>query len=118
MQLADDIHGTTQPKQVSAVATAVLDETQPALPYPEVAAFRGFRGGRGGRGRGARGGRGGRGGAQQPQTSRKGTKHPDLPPGDFKWCNMHFKWGKGSYFCADPSTCPWKDVTAPRPSKQ
>ena len=115
VQLADDIFSTQNPAQVAAISSggaAALDETQPAIPYPEIAAIRGGRGRGRGRGRGNRG----RGGQGQPQQSnRRGAKHPDLPPGDFKWCNMHFKFGKGSYFCADPTSCPWKDITAPRP---
>ena len=72
-----------------------MDETLPAIPYaqPEVAAAS-FRGGqRGGRGRGnqrgrgqrgGRGNRGGGGGGTQPQTRQyKGTKHPDLPAGNW-----------------------------------
>ena len=115
IMLADDIFSTHHVVPQVAAA-AVLDETQPAIPYPEVAAIRGGnRGGRGG-GRGNRGNRGGRGGGR-PQQPR-GPKHPDLPPGDFKWCGMHHKWGKGSYFCAAPDTCPWRDVTVPRPTKQ
>ena len=121
VQLADDIHSTSYPAgaQVAALqaGAAGLDETQPAIPYPEVAAIRGAQRGRGGRGRGNRGGNRGGGGQGQGKPQRKGTKHPDLPPGDFKWCNMHFKWGKGSYFCAEPSTCPWKDITSPKPAK-
>ena len=125
VELADDIFDDTQGSArvaaVAAVKTPVsLDETQPAIPYPEVAAIRGRGRGRGRGNRGGRGGRGGQGGqASQPQQgSRRGPKHPDLPPGDFKWCGMHHKWGKNSYFCADPTNCPWKDITAPRPDKQ
>ena len=84
------------------------------------------RGGRGGRGRG----RGGRGSQNQPQTQtqpqasaqpsggqrHKGNKHPDLPSGVWLGCAMHFKWGRQSYFCSEPQTCPWKNVTATRPT--
>ena len=119
VQLADKIFATQMPRQVAAISAtggaSALDETQHAIPYAEVAAIRGGNRGRGrGRGRGNRG----RGGQGQPQTqARRGAKHPDLPPGDFKWCNMHFKFGKGAYFCADPSSCPWKDITTPKPAK-
>ena len=111
-----------------------LDETQPGLPYPvvqEVNAIRGnrggFRGGRGNRGgRGYRGGGRGGGQSQQQQSSgasattssrHRGTKHPDLPAGEWQGCSMHYKFGKQSYFCAEPATCPWKNVFIPRPNK-
>ena len=119
VQLADDIYSSSRPTpSVAAVSrqTSALDETQPGLQYPvpEVNAIRG-----GGRGRGrGRGGRGGRGrGASQGQTGgadkpHKGTKHPDLPEGEWRGCGMHFRWGRGAFFCSAPATCPWKDVYA------
>ena len=128
VQLADDIHSTTAnavpvTAAVSSMAAiqapASLNETQPGLQYPipQISAIRG-RGCRGGRNRGGRGNRG-RGGASQPQPPKhRGTKHPDLPAGEWKGCGMHFKWGRGSYFCSEPQTCPWKDVYAAKPSKQ
>ena len=127
-QLADDIHAENKPvaQVVAAVGAHSLDETQPAIEYPvpEVAAVnrgggRGGRGGRrnnrGGRGRGGSGGGGASSGGTQPR--HKGSKHPDLPPGDWSGCSMHFKWGRGSYFCTEPTTCPWKDIVAPKPAK-
>ena len=125
LQLADDIHEDT--KQASATVAAVkssLDETQPAIPYAnqEVAAVNRGRG-RGGRGRGSGNrGRGGRGGgaaasgasATGTTPRHKGTKHPDLPAGDWKGCSMHFKWGRSAFFCSEPATCPWKDVFTPK----
>ena len=101
-----------------------LNETQPGLQYPvpEVNAVSRGRGGRG-RGRG-RGGRGRGGGQQQQQQNagasvprHKGTKHPDLPAGDWQGCAMHFKHGRQSFFCSEPATCPWKNVYATRPQK-
>ena len=75
-----------------------------------------------GRGRGEGKGRGrGRGrGAQQPQQSgNKGPKHPDLPQGDgLGFCGMHHKFGRGAFFCSDPSSCPWKDIYTKKPTKQ
>ena len=129
VQLADKIHSDTNGASVASMAIASvkgqnMDETLPAIPYPapEVAAVGRGRGGRG-RGRGGRG-RGGRGGAQpsggaqpQAQPRHKGTKHPDLPQGEWKGCSMHFKWGRGSFFCAEPSTCPWRDIFTPKPAK-
>ena len=143
-QLADDIFSTqsastkAQAYQMSAMSaisspgsaaasapspspSASLNETQPAIPYPqpEVNAIRGGSARSRGRGRGnGRGGRG-RGTSNANQEQRhKGTKHPDLPAGVWRGCAMHFKWGRGSYFCSEPSTCPWKDVYASKPAKQ
>ena len=132
IELADKIFETQTVQGVSAFQVAAvgaaggaqsLDETQPAIPYPEVAAIRGRGSGRGrnrGNRRGGGGGRG-RGGQNQnqnSQSSRSGTKHPDLPTGDFQWCGMHFKHGKNAFFCSDPSSCPWKDVYVKKPAKQ
>ena len=135
LQLADYIFETqnvsTPSGAVNALSsTASLDETQPGLSYPvaEVNAVSRGRGGRGGRGRGGRGGRnnrGGRGGGQQASSEsssqsgpkHKGTKHPDLPPGDWNGCGVHFKYGKNAHFCSEPMTCPWKNVYAPKPTK-
>ena len=125
LDLADKIFATNRPASVAAVS---MNETQPAIPYPvpEVAAIRG------GRGRGRRGGRGrGRGSSSGTQQSNnpsgagqesgasrhKGPKHPDLPAGTWTGCQMHHKWGKGAFFCSEPSTCPWKNVFSPKPSK-
>ena len=134
LQLADDIFETqnvsTPSGAVNALSsTASLDETQPGLSYPvaEVNAVSRGRGGRGGRGRGGRGGRnnrGGRGGGQQNSSApasqdapkHKGTKHPDLPPGEWGGCSMHFRWGRGAHFCSEPATCPWKNVFTPKPA--
>ena len=128
-KLADDVFQSNQP--TPSIAAVSLDETQPAIPYatPEVAAIRGAgRGGRGGRGargrgRGNRGGNSGNSGnsantaGNNSAPRHKGTKHPDLPPGDWKGCGLHFKFGRGAHFCAEPATCPWKDIFSPRPPK-
>ena len=132
-QLADDIF-ESQPgsaQSVAAIRTETpkinLNETQPGLAYPvqEVNAVRsgGFRGGRGGRGN--RGGRGGQqSGGQTGQSSSssssstgQGPKHPDLPPGEWHGCKMHRKFGRSAYFCAEPATCPWKNIYTERPAK-
>ena len=122
-KLADDIHSSDQRKVAALSVAAVsssLDETQPAIPYAtaEVAAVRNNRGGNRG-GRGSRGGGRGRGRGSSNSSGQdrpKGSKHPDLPSGDQQWCSMHFRHGKGAYFCASPSTCPWKNVYSPRPA--
>ena len=130
--LADDIFLSTKASgSVAAIQTSAasvpLDETLPAIPYAtqEVNAVSRGRGGRGGRGRGGRNnrgnGRGGQnGGGQNNQQSggasggqnpkHKGTKHPDLPAGDWQGCSMHFRWGRSAFFCSEPGTCPWKNV--------
>ena len=140
VKLADDIHASSAPSSYSvsavrgAAAQPSLDETQPGLQYPvpeaEVNAIRNGRGGRGNRGgrggRGFRGNRGNRGGnarSNPPQNQNqasggapkhKGTKHPDLPAGDWLGCSMHFRWGRSAFFCSEPATCPWKNVFTPK----
>ena len=143
-QLADDIHSSSLPPvAVAAISSRPvvssapsgapsLDETQPGLQYPvpEVNAVRnGGRGGRGGRGwrggRNNRGGRGGQSGATDQSAGasgssgprHKGPKHPDLPAGEWKGCSLHYKHGRSAYFCAEPATCPWKNVFISRPQK-
>ena len=128
VQLADDIHSNTSSTpsvaSVSGHPASNLDQTLPAIPYattPEVAAINR------GRGRGRNRGRGGpnrgRGGHQQQQQTQqqqqganrhKGTKHPDLPAGEWSGCQMHFKWGKGAHFCSEPGSCPWRNVFTPK----
>ena len=141
-QRADDIHASNRPAlAISAVTLegqsgvgkpSALDETQPGITYPvpEVNAVRHQRGGGRGRGRG-HGRGGGRGGqnsngnasgsssnAPSSGTRHRGTKHPDLPAGDWNGCSMHFRFGRSAYFCAEPATCPWKNVYTQRPAKQ
>ena len=55
---------------------------------------------------------------QQSGCRQKGTKHPDLPAGDWTGCQMHFKWGRSAFFCSDLGACPWRNVFAPKPAKQ
>ena len=131
LQLADDIHASNEPAPVVAAVSAfpsrpsvqpALDETQPAIPYPQpeiAATTRGGRGGGRGRGRGRGRGGGNRGAAQATSSGpkHKGTKHPDLPAGDWLGCGMHFKWGKSAFFCSEPSTCPWRNIFSPKPAK-
>ena len=136
---ADDIFDSQPAVSVSAIRSDSLNETQPGLQYPvpEVAAVsRGGRGGgrnnRGGRGgfRGSRGSRGGGSGqtssdTQSAQTGSgssgssrfRGPKHPDLPSGDWKGCALHYRWGRSAHFCAEPATCPWKNIFTPKPPR-
>ena len=66
-----------------------------------------------GRGRGNRGrGRGGnRGGANQYSAAnpRWATtpRHADQPP--FGACKRHWQFGKSSFTCLEPTTCPWRN---------
>ena len=132
---ADDIFDSQPAATVAAVKVDSLNETLPGLQYPvpEVAAINRGGGGRGG-GRGYRGGRGNRGnrgsrGGGNGQTSAdtqsaptgsarfRGPKHPDLPPGDWKGCGLHYRWGRSAHFCAEPATCPWKNIFTPKPPK-
>ena len=133
--LADSIHEDSNPSSGASVAAVGLDETQPAIPYPqqEVAAMSRGRGGRGGRGRGGRGGRnqngnqnqnngnGGGSGSGRNQSNQnqgggssrgRGPRHPDMPPEQA--CKLHWKFGKSAHFCVDPATCPWKDIFTPK----
>ena len=138
-QLADDIFETqsaaVNAMSVAAVSQDAFNETQPGLQYPvpEVAAFGRGGSGRGGRGRGrGRGGRGNRGGSStrggsapatntpapsQSQARYKGPKHPDLPQGEWTGCQLHYKWGRSAHFCAEPLTCPWKNIFTPKPAR-
>ena len=111
----------------SVTVAATLATPQTA----EVAAVSSNRGGRnnnnrgGGRGGGNANNRGGgnannrgggsnRGGANGSQgQSRRGPRHPDLPPNDA--CGLHWKFGKGAWTCADRHKCPWRDLESPRP---
>ena len=125
---ADDIHASSTPAgpiaavTVAAVSSGVapagvgtnpsLNETQPALQYPVAQEVNAIGRGRGGRGRGNRGYRGNRGGnrnnrgGQQSggasggggQNRFSGTKHPDLPDGEWRGCSMHFRWGRSAFF--------------------
>ena len=128
MKLADDVYAAQKPaskNQVSAVATSLGQaDLEDEDDYdPEVAAIQPR-----GRGRGARrGGRRGRGTGQQrsqPQQAQQGSKptggtnkpekrHSDNPPEDS--CPMHWQYGKSTYYCTFPLTCPWKKFINPRP---
>ena len=70
-----------------------------------------FAGGRG-QGRGGRGGRGRGGGSGQPHYSAanprwKTPRHADLPP--FSSCKRHWQFGKSSFVCLEPTSCPWRN---------
>ena len=85
----------------------------------ELKSFRGSRSGKGiqqantgGRG-GGKSGHGGRGASMSAAARSRGPRHADGPPNQA--CKQHWTWGKSSYFCSDPLTCPWKDFIQQRP---
>ena len=101
-------------KQVSVAAMSVarvdLDETQPAFssqnqPTSEVAAL--TKGQNGGKNK-----KNNRGQGNKNQNSGRGKKHTSVPDNlAEKMCDRHFRHGAGAWFCAAPSTCPWKNKT-------
>ena len=135
-QLADVIHmynlhvASSSMSSLNAVTSSgdQLNETQPGLPYtvPEVNAIKNRLGKNGSGGCGGRGGRvnrgnRGAGNSSVPSASsssrHRGSKHPDLPSGEWTRCSMHHKHGKGVFFCSEPVACQWNTIYAPRPSK-
>ena len=116
-QLADVIHmynlhvASSSMSSLNAVTSSgdQLNETQPGLPYPvpEVNAIKNNRGSK--NGSGGRGGRRGRvnrgnqgaGNSSAPSASsssgHRGSKHPDLPSGEWTRCSMHYKHGNGAF---------------------
>ena len=85
-------------------------------PDAEVAAVsargRGGRRNRGGARGGASGGGSRQGGGDKPAKPR-GPKHPDNAPAGA--CDLHYKFGKKAWFCADRHNCPWRDLESPKP---
>ena len=144
LQVADDVYMSTRaatasvaaisPPVTSAEAPEVLNQAfimpseqavaaQLALQAAQIAAInQNFSRGRG-RGRGNRGGRGrggNRGGGNNPtQYSasnprwKSTPRHADQPP--FQSCKRHWQFGKSSFVCLEPGTCPWKNFTQPPP---
>ena len=103
-------------------STLSADQTAQIAQAAQIAAIyqtytRGRGSGRGGRGqRGGRGGRGGANGGQQHYSANnprwKTPRHPDSPP--FGACKRHWQFGKSSFVCLEPQTCPWKQHIQPR----
>ena len=147
MQVADDVYQSTRPAAASVAAVTALPSapnpnsdmsnrevlnqafTVPDSPEAasaqiaslaaQVAALQkkfSKGNGRGGKGQG-----GGGGGGQKPQYSaanprHKSPRHPDLPP--FGACKRHWQFGKSSFVCLEPQSCPWRKFTAPKPQNQ
>ena len=106
-QVFDKADSVYSSNAASTPVVAALSRSSPA----EVSASsssRGHRQGARGRGGGRGGGasRGGRGGG-------RGPRHEDNPPSSA--CNLHWKFGKKSWTCADRHNCPWRDIESPRP---
>ena len=102
---------TLSPDQTAQIAQAA----QIAAIYQTYNRGRGgFRGGRGNRG--GRGGRGGGNGGQQKYSATnprwKTPRHPDSPP--YGACKRHWQFGKSSFVCLEPQTCPWKQHIQPK----
>ena len=111
LQLADDTYATL------GGAVAAVDVQQ------EVAAVgRGRSRGRGrfrGRARGG-GSRGATQGARQNDQGSQGgrandpaDRHADGPPENS--CRLHWRYGRGAYWCLEPERCPWAQQTTPKP---
>ena len=62
---------------------------------------------------GGRGGRGGGGGGAGRGGRTRGPRHADNPPNNA--CDVHWKWGKAAWHCADRHSCPWRDFESPKP---
>ena len=77
------------------------------------------RGGRNNRGGGRGGGNSGGGSGNSGGGSGGGTKkgrgprHSDNPPESA--CNVHWRFGKAAWHCADRHGCPWRDYESPKP---
>ena len=52
----------------------------------------------------------GRGAAGKPQSRGRGKPHPDGPPENA--CLIHWKHGRGAFYCLEPDTCDWATVIA------
>ena len=144
MQVADDVYQSTRPATASVAAMAAL----PSAPNPhndlstqevlnqafampdgpeaasaqiaslaaQVAALQ-KKFNKGGRGQGRGGGQTG----STPKYSKENPRHtsprhPDLPP--FGACKRHWQFGKSSFVCLEPQTCPWKKFIAPKPQNK
>ena len=96
----------------SANTTVVAALSRADVNGPEVSAVQANRGrnnrNRGG-GRGNRGGAAGGGAGQR----RRGPRHKDSPPPEA--CDLHWKFGKSAWTCADRHNCPWRNHESPRP---
>ena len=114
LQIANAVYrasSATSTVASTAVTPAESTETAGTLPVEAFQRGRGRGRGRFGRGRGGWSQRG-RGAAQQGQNKdQKKTTHPDNPPAGC--CKQHQKWGKSAYYCVQPSSCPWSQITAP-----
>ena len=120
-QAADKIFLSTKTTELSASVAAVV--ATPSQQTEEVAAFKPARNknqnqNRGNRNRNQTQSQG----KNQSQSQGKnkgqgrGTRHSSSPPSSC--CDNHFRWGPDSWFCLEPTSCPWKDKCVPRPTTE
>ena len=123
-----------RPAQVAAIRSPQVVPATPATPaapatnFPdldsfaahvtaEIAAFRGRPNNT--RGRGQNNTRtqnsGTQNQGQRRVPTRKPQPHPDGPPSNA--CITHWNHGRQAYSCAARDTCPWRDILAPRPTR-
>ena len=101
--------GAPKVSAVAAPGAGEEEEVTAVRPGPQHQRGRGQQRGRGNQRAQGRGGRGwGAGRGQQPQ-------HNDNVPDTA--CKMHKMWGKGTWYCTQPWSCPWKDITTTPPPK-
>ena len=117
--------------QTAALTASVVQQATAQIAALYSARGRGNRGWRGGRNNRGRfqnrgGNRGnGRGGNNSNNTNNqnpysatnprhKTPRHPDQPP----WgaCKRHWTYGKSSFCCLEPDTCPWSQYITPQAS--
>ena len=136
MQVADDVYLSTKPPsaQVAAIsaptthpnsdlsteevlntAFSVPSDSTPAAQIASLAAQvaalqKNFKKGKGQ-------GQGGKGNGGTPKYSAsnprwKTPRHADSPP--YGSCKRHWQFGKSSFVCLEPTSCPWKQFIAPK----
>ena len=57
-----------------------------------------------------------KGAGSGPKPRGRGDPHPDGPPETS--CSLHWRWGRGAYYCKDEENCPWKDQCKPPKDKK
>ena len=127
-EAADKAYLSTKTTDVSAGVAAVKlasNSESDSAQAGQVAALKPARGqnrnrrgnGRGGgRNRGSGSGRGGAsaaGNSGGQSGSNRGPRHHSSPPSSC--CDNHYRWGADSWFCLEPTSCPWKDKCTARP---
>ena len=105
---------TAPPEHTAQMAQAA----QIAALYKNSNRGRGARNGnRGGGGNNGGGGQNNKGGQQNYSAANprwKTPRNPDLPP--YGACKRHWQFGKSSFVCLEPTSCPWRKFTQPKPN--